>query len=152
MTKVHLIPGYRSALPEAMFFPIQGATRLFFIQLAAVWRPIPKVRAKPRRELLSCAARSTNSLVSSLGKRLFMTPLNPQSLHLKRGLPTALLPFFIRLTDWHFVQLFISAIIFSAKIKNIQTWTLPVLVVNFIIFSTLYSLLIYFVQLIWPAG
>ena len=69
----------------------------FLIHSRAVWWLIPKVRANPRDEERSCAARTTCSLNSSLFRTVWNTPPKPQSRHLYFGFPDPLLPF---LTMW----------------------------------------------------
>ena len=93
------------------FYDVGELFGFFLIQSSAVWWLIPKMRAKPREEVRSCAARRTCSLSSSLGRRDSKTPPKPQALHLYFGFPTRFEPLRIMLAEPHRRQHFVSVTI-----------------------------------------
>ena len=100
----------------------------FLIHRRAVSWLIPKVRANPRDEERSWAARTTCSLNSSLFRTVTNTPPKPQSRHLYLGFPEPLLPFFTICVEPHLWQVLCSVTmtIFLAKINQLtHKMTLP---------------------------
>ena len=117
-TLIHLIPKHHLPLQAPRCPLCRGVLLLFLIQFKAVWWLMANTRLKPRDELHSWAARSTKSCAVSPYRRVFITPLKPQLLHLYRGLPTALLPLRTNPAEPHFLQLVTSDIIFLNKNTN----------------------------------
>ena len=121
MTTTYPLPILRAYEKEAVYWLCLGIILLFFIHLSAMVWPTPKVRARPREEVRSCAARTTISLNSSDFLLLSNTTPKPQDLHLYLRLLTRFEPFFTIWSEPHFTQHFFSItmiLVFRCKAQN----------------------------------